>query len=343
MKFEKVIQEAKFRNPLKNFEEYSQPVEVRCDPLTGRRCRINVERARREKQIPEKTAELETIILGSREKCFFCPERLQTSTPMFSGGLPDRIRLGKACVFPNLFPFGSFHAVGTLSDQHFLRLDQFTPGLLKDCFAACIEYFKLIQEKHQELRFWYVNWNWMPPGAASIIHPHMQIFADSNPTLLLKELTDRSRDYYTNERTNYWADLIKVEKARDERYIGQSGDVHWTASFAPQGNKEILAVVENVSSLAQINWKLNDFCEGFSRILRGYHDLGVGSMNFATYSGPSDEDMHESFWLNMRLIARPYPTPFYVGDDGFMEKLHLEPVIETMPEDLARRLKQYLQ
>lgn len=343
MKFEKMIQEARFRSPLKNFEEFSQYVEVRSDPLTGRRCRINVERARREKQVPEKTSELENVIEGSREKCYFCPERLESSTPMFAGGLPDRIRVGETCVFPNLFPFGSFHAVATLSDRHYLQLDEFTPGRIRDCFAACFEYFRLVQETHPELKFWNISWNWMPPGAASIIHPHLQIFTDSSPTLLLRELIEKSRDYYAKEQANYWSNLIKAEKTADERYIGQGGGVHWMASFAPQGNKEILAVIEDVSSLAQLKEKLTGFCEGFSWILKGYHELGIGSMNFATYSGPSDQNMREYYWLNMKLIARPYPIPFYIGDDGFMEKLHFEPVIETMPEDLARRLKDHFQ
>lgn len=343
MEFKKVVQEAKFRSPLEGFQEVTQAVEVRTDPLTGRRCRINIERAKRPKQVQEKTAGLEDLIARSKEKCFFCPGMLESSTPKLPRGMPDRIKAGKAVVFPNLFPFGGYHAVGVFSDDHYLRLDEFTPELLRDCLVACIRYFETISSENPEIRYWYINWNCLPPGAASIVHPHVQVFADSNPTSFLKELMGKSRDYHADESKNYWADLIEAEKAGNERYIGKSGAVHWLASFAPQGNKEVMAVVEEISSPNHLEKKLGDFCEGLSKVLKGYHDLGVRSMTFSTYSGPTDELMDDFYWLNARLIARPHPDPFYVTDCGFMEKLQLEPVIETMPEGLAEKLKKHFQ
>jgi galactose-1-phosphate uridylyltransferase len=341
IKFEMILQEARFRSPLQNFEEVTQRVEVRFDPLTGRKCRINVQRARRPKQMPQETVELENLVRKSKERCFFCPDKLESFTPMFPKELVDRIKVGRACVFPNLFPFGGFHAVGTFSDDHYLELNEFTPGLLRDCFAACIRYFELISGGRPELKYWYINWNCLPPGAASIVHPHAQIFADSAPTPFLKEQIEKSREYRAAEGENYWASLIQVEKTKNERYVGESGGTHWIASFAPQGNKEVLAVTEGVSSLAQLRGEMKGFCEGLSRILRGYHELGVRSITFSTYSGPFDEDMSEFYWLNARVIARPHPDPFYVSDCGFMEKLQLEPVIETMPEDLTGELRRH--
>jgi UDPglucose--hexose-1-phosphate uridylyltransferase len=341
IKFVKTNQEAKFRSPLFDFKLISQLIEIREDPLTGKRCRINFERARRPKQVPLETSEIKELVEHSKAECFFCPENMEKTTPMFPEGFGDRIKMGKACLFPNLFPFGAFHAVGIFSDDHHLELDEFKPRLLRDCFTACIKYFKLVEDSHPELRFWYINWNYMYPAAASIIHPHVQIFSDSSPTLFLNELIEKSREYHKNNGTNYWIDLVETERARGERYIGRRGSSHWMADFAPQGNKEVLAVIENVSSLAHLERKLDDFCAGLSQILKGYCKLGIRSMNFATYAGPSNEDMKDFYWLNARLIARPYPTPFYVSDCGFMERFHLETIVETMPEDLAKGLKKY--
>lgn len=335
-----MVQEARFRSPLRNFEEVAQRVEVRFDPLTGRKCRINIERASRPKQIPQETREFEQLIGDSKPKCFFCPERLESSTPKLAGGLPDRIRVGRAVVFPNLFPFGGFHAVGVFSDDHYLRLDEFTPDLLRECFTACIKYFELINREN-EVKYWYLNWNCLPPGAASIVHPHVQILADSEPTAFLKELIEKSREYFAERNKNYWADLVETERNNAERYIGESNGTHWLANFAPQGNKEVLIIVEDIPSLARLEEKMEGFCDGLSRVLKGYHELSVRSMTFSTFSAPADVRTSEFYWLNARLIARPNPARFYISDCGFMEKFQFEPVIETLPEVLAESLKKH--
>lgn len=63
---------------------------------------------------------------------------------MFAEGLPDRIRVGDAWLFPNLFPFGGHHAVGVFSKDHYLELNQFTSKLLEDCFKGCLKFFELV-------------------------------------------------------------------------------------------------------------------------------------------------------------------------------------------------------
>jgi len=342
IEFKKRSEEARFRSPLEDFEEVSQRLEIRSDPLTGGICRINVERTKREKQTAGKEVDLERFVRDSSYRCPFCSGRLEESTPMFVRGLPSRIRRGEARIFPNLFPFAAFHAIGIFSDDHHLFLNEFTPKLLRDCFSGCLEYFRGLKSRSPELRYWYINWNWMPPGAASIVHPHVQIFADDNPTLHLRELLESSRRYLLNNRVNYWSDLIDAELRRDERYIGETDGVHWMAAFAPLADDDIVGIVEDVSSLSELDGELDAFCQGFSRILEGYHELGVRSMNFAFFSGPSDKTTGEYYYLNARLISRPSLAPFYVNDTGFMERLHSESIVETMPEDLARRMKRWL-
>jgi galactose-1-phosphate uridylyltransferase len=339
IEFKKVIQEAKLRSPLREFKLIAQPIEVRIDPLTGRRCRINIERAKRPKQVSAETTELKEIIESSRTGCYFCPENIEKATPMFPQGLPDRIKVGEACLFPNLFPFGGFHAVGVFSRDHYLRLDQFFPKLLEDCFKACLEYFERIYAEHRDVKYWHINWNHLPPGAASIVHPHVQITADPEPTPYLRELMEKSESWHKRQGSNYWSNLIETERTKRERFIGEIGSVSWFASFAPQGNREVIGVFSGGSALIDLKNKLADFCEGLSRILKGYHSLGVQSFNMATFSGPCDEDLSDFYLLNVRTISRPSLVPFYTSDDGFMERFHQEPVIETVPEDLAEKLR----
>ncbi len=340
IKFEKFVQEARLRSHLRGFQEVAQQIEVRKDPLTGHRCRINVERTKRLKQTATKTTGLNKLIKSSRAKCYFCPENLEKSTPKFAEGLPDRIKAGNACLFPNLFPFGRFHAVGVFSEDHYLEPGQFTPKLLEDCFKTCLKYFELIHKKHSKVKYWHINWNHLPTGAASIIHPHVQIMADPEPSPYLQEILEKSRGYRERNGSNYWSDLVEEEKAGGERFIGETGPVNWLASFAPTSTREVLAVCSNTSSLAGLEKHgLGEFCKGLSKILKGYHELGVLSFNMGTLSGPCDEELSDFYLLNVRVISRPDPAPFYTSDKGFMELFHKEPIIEVMPEDLAEKLR----
>jgi hypothetical protein len=45
--------------------------------------------------------------------------------------------------------------------------------------------------------------------------------------------------------------------------------------------------------------------------------------------------------LHMRIVSRPAPRHFYTSDVGFMEGLHFERVVETLPEDVAKIMKKY--
>ncbi len=340
--FEKTLQEARLLSPLQDFKLVTQPIELRKDPLTGRRCRINLERAKRPKQAAKAT-DIENIIEASRAKCFFCPENLEKMTPMFPEDFPEkRIKVGAACIFPNLFPFGGFHAVGIFSEDHHLDPNQFSPKLLEECFEGCLRYFEQVNERHPEIKYWHINWNYMPPAAASIIHPHVQLTADPGPTSRLQELIKSSRSYFDREGRNYWSDLVEAERNKGERFIGKTGPVVWITSFAPEGNSEVVAVFTGISAMTDLKKRgLGDFCDGLSRTLKGYHALGVQSFNMTTFSGPCDENLSEYYLLNAKLVSRPNPRQFYTSDDGFMEKLHHESVIETMPEILAEKLREH--
>ncbi len=342
VKFKKTTQQAGLRSPLNGFRPTVQKIEVRGDPLTGLPSRINVARATRPKQATIESAEFDRIVEASKANCPFCQENIEKSTPMFMDGLPDRIRVNRCCLFPNLYPFSGFHAVGVFSEEHYLGLDEFTHQMIEDCLTACLKYFKLVNSKHAGAKYWHVNWNYMPPSAASFIHPHVQIFVEPRPTPHEQRLIESSRTYHEEKGTNFWRDLVKAEKSLKKRFIGETTSVTWLASFAPQGNREVMAIFKGASSIASLeNPEIAEFSTGLSRLLNGYHGIGVRSLNLTTFSGPCDEDLEEFYSLNARLISRPSPSPFYACDDGFMEKLHREPIIETLPEALAESLRMH--
>lgn len=69
-------------------------------------------------------------------------------------------------------------------------------------------------EKRPDVKYCLLNWNHLPPAAASIIHPHVQILADFKPTPMVKELIEKSELYHEREKSNYWLDLIEAERVR---------------------------------------------------------------------------------------------------------------------------------
>jgi UDPglucose--hexose-1-phosphate uridylyltransferase len=316
-------------------------IEYRFDPLTGEQTRINPARARRLKQA-ESDDEWEGIVERSRETCVFCPERVGHSTPTFPETVcPEgRIRRGETVVFPNLNPFGENHAVATLSEAHFLNLDEFRVDLLRDNLLASREYILSVWKSNKEARWPIWVWNYMPPSAGSIIHPHVQILVEERPLPQLEELLARGKAYFDDHRRNYWKDLVSEEQELDERFIHGDNALAVVASFAPRGFNEIGFIFQR-SSLAELTeGAIDAFAHAITKALCAYKEIGIGSFNLLTYSGPLHEKV-DSYTLHARLFSRPSPRGVYTNDTGPMERGYDVWVIDTVPEELADRMKPF--
>ena len=124
--FERYISQATFHNPLKNFELDSQQIETRIDPLTAFTTKVRTGRKAWQRIYTTDEKMLAEIAKQSREKCFFCPEKVNEATPRFPEELipGGRIVVGEACLFPNLFAQKEHSAITVISHQHFVSLDQ---------------------------------------------------------------------------------------------------------------------------------------------------------------------------------------------------------------------------
>lgn len=341
MEFRKEVKAVELLAPSLQFESDVELVEYREDPLTSSQSRINVRRAGRARQAQQGEADLAEVIERTRFGCFFCPENIEGKTPKFPPRIcPDgRIKRGESLVFPNLFPFAEYHAVATLSQRHFLDLDEFTPDLLVDNIVASREYISLVCRRDEKAKYPMWIWNHMPPSAASIIHPHVQIVVDRAPTPELGRLLDRSNEYFRRHGVNYWQELVDEERESGQRYIGESDSLAVIASYAPRGNREVQMIFKGVGNLADLDkTQARDFATAIVKILRCYKKMGVNSFNLVTYSAPVRENP-DYFWLNARMISRPVFQPFYTSDSGFMERFYDVWVIETLPEEVAREMR----
>ena len=147
-------------------------VEYRIDPLTSEQSRINLQRAKRIKQV-ESNVEREGIVSRSKSQCIFYPDQIEEHTEKFSIDIcqAGRIKEGETTIVPNLYPFAENHAVGIITTEHFLDLDQFTEELLRDNLVTSRDYILSINTHNHKARFPTYIWNYMPPSAGSIIHP----------------------------------------------------------------------------------------------------------------------------------------------------------------------------
>mgnify|MGYP001085548022 CR=1 FL=1 len=319
-------------------------VEYRFDPLTHDQCRINPERAKRVKQAGSDIG-LSEITSKSRKTCPFCPERVEEKAPKFSREIckEGRIKLGETIIFPNLNPFGENHAVGIISQAHFLDLDEFSAKMLQDNLTASKDYILSVYEKDKEALWPIYVWNYMPPSAGSIIHPHVQILVENEPLPMQAKLLQKSEEYFSHNGQNYWEELIEQEKILDERFIYDGEYLAVLASFAPRGFNEIQFIFKNISSLAELGKKqIADFASCLIKALKGYKKLGIGSFNLVTFSSPIGEKL-DYYRLDARLISRPYPQGVYTNDTGPFERLYDAWVIDTLPEMVAKQLRPFFE
>ncbi|MEE8402659.1 MAG: hypothetical protein V3R93_02790 [Candidatus Hydrothermarchaeaceae archaeon] len=302
--------------------------------------RVNVNRAKRAKQCRREGEEaIDDLIELSIKNCAFCPENIDKATPKFPPEISKegRIRLGETTVFPNLFPFARYHGMATITESHYQDIGDFTKAQIEDTVSASMDYFRRIEALGA--KYFSLSWNHLPPSGASIIHPHVQLIGDDVPTSMTDTYMNASSEYYKENGVNYWLRLVKDEETAGERFVGRTGQIAWISSFAPMGNNEVSMIFEGGSSLLDFTRvDISDMTEGIRRILKGYSSMGKTSFNFTMYSGLRDM---KDFCLNAKIITRPNPQKYYTADTGFMETLHHERIVETLPESLAAELRKF--
>ncbi|KAL6075756.1 Galactose-1-phosphate uridylyltransferase, variant 2 [Balamuthia mandrillaris] len=220
-------------------------VQFRVDPLTGGQSRINPSRATRPTSTGGIDSNLQEIVEKAKSRDPFLPEVIFEKVPRFPESLgPDdgRIIRGETVIFPNLHPFAENHAVAVMSNAHYLPLLGFTQTQLKDTLLASQQFMNAVSSTlTSETGRWYPTlvWNYMPPSAGSIIHPHMQIFVEERPTAEVERVLDLSSKYAAEHKSSYYADLAATEEKLDQRFVAKNEQLTVLTPFAPRGFNEV--------------------------------------------------------------------------------------------------------
>jgi len=333
-------------NPMQGFQEETQNIEVRFDPLTGVRRLFNLDLVKKSTHMNQPPDEnlVKMIAEKTREGCFFCPENIEKGTPKFTPDfLPEgRFRRGDSWIFPNLFQIYEVSGVAVIGKDHFLQLDQFSTEVFTNFYSMIIEFCRTVYSRKPKLKYAAFGMNYLPPAGSSVIHPHNPVFMTENPFPYLDSMMKESENYMSKNSGNFWQDLINKEKELGERYVGKTKNVEWMASFSPISGNEFTGVIPGKSNFLEFDKsEIEGIAQGITKILSFYKkDLQKNSFNYVVYSGPLGEKSN-SFCSNIRITTRSNFSDNYVNDIPLATLYFMDNFFDDIPEHLAGRLKEH--
>ncbi|MFC5368907.1 hypothetical protein [Salinirubrum litoreum] len=333
IEFERDTQTATFHSPLEDFAETTVETEVRVDPLTGRTARVVPENF----PMPEEARVADSIL--DDEGCFFCPGTVEEATPTYPDWMGvDRGRRGEATSFPNLNPYCAHSNVVALTEDHHVPIGEFTASQFADGLCAAFQYVHDVFQHDDEARFASINMNYLRPAGASLVHPHLQTVVDDRGTNEQRRVAEAARDYYEAHDEVYWSALAVQERGGD-RYLAETGNVHWLAPFAPKHHYHLTGVAAGIhAGLPDPSGDVTeDFARGLVNVLSYYADLGLNSFNVALFVERDDPALPPLLHVTARSVFDEY----YHSDATFFTTLHDEGVVSTPPEEYGHDAHKY--
>jgi UDPglucose--hexose-1-phosphate uridylyltransferase len=346
IRLERRLSRARLLSPLSGFAEVESSTEYRQDPLTSRVAIVGLNLAGKRGALYPETDEalLGRIAEETRPGCFFCPGKVGQATPRFPADLlgdeEGRLRLGGSTLFPNLFPLTDVHAVVALGGEHFLPLDRFSPELLAEGLGLAVDFVRRVTRREGAPRFFAICANYLQPGGASIVHPHLQAVGSSLPLTTQAIEIEAARRHHERHGTRFCDDLVACEEATGERFVARTrGPVAWLAAFAPRGNNEVQGHCEGASDVAALtDDHVAGLAEGLSAVLRVYAGLKLSTFNFCIYGAEVGMD-RGSMGAYLSVVSRQSVVRNYRCDDYFLQKMLGTEILVDPPERIAELVR----
>jgi UDPglucose--hexose-1-phosphate uridylyltransferase len=305
--------------------------EIRLDPLTGESSRLIFDPGLKI-QPPDYTEAAEQT---GGKNCPFCSENILKLTPIFNREVTEQGRIfqGNAIVFPNLFPYSKHNGVVIFSEQHYVRLEDFTAEMIKDAFLAAQTYIQRVAATDNIAKYASINWNYLPLSGGSILHPHIQVMVSDSPTNYQSITAEKAHTFERETGKEYFTTLCETEKKLGERWIGESGEIAWLHVFAPKSHNDFLAVFSeaySIDDLTEQDWL--HFSNGLLSIFATLNEQGFASFNLMVHLSP-DPQMKQP--IHVRLVPRLTLGYLNTSDTNFFQALHQEPLSFKLPEEIA--------
>ncbi|MFA5394900.1 MAG: galactose-1-phosphate uridylyltransferase [Methanogenium sp.] len=299
-----------------NYGPTNHPMQYRRDLLTGLQCRIAPNRIQRTFDVMHCPDNPDDEI-----PCVFCPERVHSETPLFADG--KRITVGESVTFPNLYPFAQRHVVTVVTEAH--RPEKITARQIEDAL------YGQIAALSSDDGYVSCNWNSLPSAGASMIHPHMQGIADAAPTYHAGIVIHQSEAFCQKTGMKYRDCLLDHEIGGPRHLFGD--ELPFFAHAVPLGEKEVRAYLP-IRCIGELEPWCHLLAEGMERIISLYRGAGHYAFNMALVCDAAGRK-DRGFRAFCSLIARINPCSTGMSDSAFMERMHLEPIVLTLPEEIG--------
>jgi UDPglucose--hexose-1-phosphate uridylyltransferase len=175
-----------------------------------------------------------------------------------------------------------------------------------------------------------INWNFLPSAGASLIHPHMQGLSDVRPTHIVERYLAAGKEYNTRYGRGYWAAIREEERSSDRYLFGD--EIVWSAHAVPLGEREVRGILP-ISTLNEFDEYIDLLARGILENLSLFRKLGTHAFNMSVFFDKAKNE--DGFYAFCSMISRINPNPSSTSDSAFMERMHLEPIVMTIPEELG--------
>jgi galactose-1-phosphate uridylyltransferase len=317
-----------------------RPIEVRTNPITGRTCRITFSRiAEKEtgtEHLPEPPAEaLDT------STCPFCHPQLENQTPRLQPDLApaERLKRGESVLFPNLFPYGSYSAVSLFDNHHFVQIGSASVDTYTDSFLNAADYLTRILHKDPAAVYQAITQNHLPSAGGSLLHPHLQINADTAASNHHRFLTERSNAHFEATGRLLLQDYLAHELEEGHRMIGRTGPWHWLAAYAPEGFFEIWGVLPGITSFGQLqesDWQ--NLAQGVCNSQKFYRSLNRNGYNLGLLTIEHGQSKLE---MRVILVVRSNYAPWVRNDHTGFEVMLGDMATFNAPEETAAMAQKF--
>lgn len=319
-----------------------KPVEIRTDPITGRTARVTFARA------AEKEAGMETLpepppAAQEQAACPFCQPQVDVRTPTLPSTLgdADRLVLGTSTLFPNLFPYGRYSAVSLFDNHHFVEIGNASLPAYADSFRNCRQYLHKVLASDPKAVYMAITQNHLPSAGGSLVHPHLQVHADRYPPNYIRFLEHRAQQHQADTGHGLFSDYLTHEQADGSRQIGQTGDWHWLAAFAPEGFFEIWGILPGAYSLLDLrNDHWEDLSRGVLNTQKFYRSLHRNGYNLGLLAVENSTSRLE---LRIRILARSNYAPWVRNDHTGYEVMLGDMATFSAPEETAGLARSFFQ
>jgi galactose-1-phosphate uridylyltransferase len=338
LSFEKNTIEARMQLP--DGQAVVKPIEIRKNPITGRTCRITFSRAGEREPGTEALPDPPPFA-ADRSSCPFCLEALAARTPRLAAEVcPNgRMQKGDSILFPNLFPYGSHSAVSLFDDRHFVEIGTASPDSYTDCLLNCRDYLLRILAIDPTCIYLAITQNHLPSAGGSLLHPHLQLQADSIASNHHRFLKTRAAEHLKATAAPLFSAYLDHERREASRYIGRTGSWEWLAAFAPEGFFEIWGILPGVASIRQATEKdWGALARGVINTQRFYRSQNRNGYNLGLLL---IEDGSHALELRVVMIVRSNYAAWVRSDHTGFEVMLGEMATFSAPEETAQRARPF--